>query len=320
MNQSTRVLVTGAFGFIGSYLTKMILSETDWSVIGTGRNTNQRNMQRLEGYEKHPRLTIIYKDLALDDISELFREVDFVFHTAAKTFVDHSIIAPYPFIESNIVGTYKMLEEARKSKTLKRYFQISTDEVYGAILDGAYREDSRLNPTNPYAATKAAGDMLVVSYNNTYGLDTIITRTENNYGPFQNPEKAIPTFVRKALADQPLPVYGDGKHRRMWLHVSDHCRALLHLAKHGKSGEIYHIAGEQELENLELAKTILRILSKPEDMIQLVPDYNIRPGHDRRYALNVQKLRATGWVPRFTLDTGLRDAVDWYVENKWWFQ
>lgn len=315
-----RVLVTGVFGFIGSYLAKRMLTETDFSVIGAGRNTNQRNLHRLDGFLNHPRLTLVYKDVANDDVSELFRDVDYVFHLAAKTFVDHSIQNPFPFIESNIVGTYKMLEEARKSRSLKRYFQISTDEVYGAILNGAYNEDSRLNPTNPYSATKAAGDMLTVSYHNTYGIDTIITRTENNYGPYQSPEKALPTFIRKALSNQPLPIYGDGKHRRMWLHVSDHCGALLHLMQHGKAGEIYHVAGEEELENVELARRILRILGKPEEGIQFVPDHDIRPGHDRRYALNVDKLRATNWTPHYTLNTGLKEIVKWYAENQWWLQ
>jgi dTDP-glucose 4,6-dehydratase len=197
---------------------------------------------------------------------------------------------------------------------------VSTDEVYGTIAEGTYSEDSKLNPTNPYSATKAAGDMLTISYHNTYDLDTIITRTENNYGPFQSPEKVIPTFIRKALAGDPLPIYGDGKHRRMWLHVSDHCGALLHLVSKGQSGEIYHVASLRELENLELARMVLRLLDKPQDMIEFIPDQKIRPGHDRRYAIDGQKLRATGWVPRFTLETGLGDVVRWYVDNRWWLQ
>ena len=250
----------------------------------------------------------------------LFRSVNF----AAKTFVDHSIKDPRPFIYSNLVGTYNLLEQARFYKT-KLYFQVSTDEVYGAILDGSYKEDSRLNPTNPYAATKAAADVLTLSYWNTYGLPAIITRTENNYGPMQHPQKAMPVFVKAALEGRKLPVYGDGKHRRMWLHVRDHCEAITHLIekffdnKIG-AGEIYHVAGEQELENIELARKILRILGKPEDQIQLIDDRNIRPGHDRRYALDTTKLKSTGWKPKISLDEGLKEVVNWYKDNDWWLK
>lgn len=317
----TKILITGVMGFIGSYLAKYMLNKyPDMSVVGLGRNTNQKNLLRLKDISDHPRFHMVYLDLAKDDISEAFEGVDYVFHLAAKTFVDYSIKNPEPFIQSNVVGTYKMLEEARKSKTLKRYLQISTDEVYGAIIDGSYKEDSRLNPTNPYSATKAAGDMLAVSYYNTYKLPIIITRTENNYGPFQGVEKAIPTFVQKALKNEPLPIYGDGKHRRMWLHVYDHCSALDLLSKEGSSGQIYHIAGEQELENIELGKRILRILGKPETLIQLVPDHDIRPGHDRRYALNVEKLKKLGWKTKYSLDTGLELTVLWYRDNDWWYK
>ena len=196
--------------------------------------------------------------------------------------------------------------------------QVSTDEVYGEMLEGGYKEDARLNPTNPYSSTKAAADMLCLSYWNTYKLPLIITRTENNYGPWQHPQKALPVFVHKALHDEKLPVYGDGKHRRMWLHVEDHCQAILHLLNNGKPGEIYHIAGEEELENVELARRILDILGKPHSLIEFVSDYNIRPGHDRRYALNVEKLRATGWKPVHKLEDGLEKTVRWYKEHPEW--
>jgi len=317
----TKFLVTGVLGFIGSYFCKYVIETfpESPSIVGIARNTNQKHLARIQPILGNPRFRLYYADFAKDDLSEAFEDVDYVFHFGAKTFVNHSIRAPEPFIESNVVGTYRMLEEARKCKSLKLYFQISTDEVYGSILEGSYREDASLNPTNPYSATKAAGDMLVISYFNTYKLPVIITRTENNYGPYQHPQKVIPTFVRKALANEPLPVYGDGKHRRMWLHVEDHVRAILHLMQHGKVGEIYHIAGEQELENLELAKMVLRNLGKSEDLITFVADFNIRPGHDRRYALNVEKLRATGWKPEFSLEDGLGWTILWYKQNEWWF-
>lgn len=315
-----KFLVTGVLGFIGSYFAKHVIrSYPDVSVVGVARNTSQKNLARIEDVIDNPRFRLYYADFARDDLSEVFEDVDYVFHFGAKTFVDHSIRKPNPFIQSNVVGTFKILEEARRSKRLKMHFQVSTDEVYGSILSGAYKEDAPLNPTNPYAATKAAADMLALSYYNTYKLPVIITRTENNYGPFQHPQKAIPTFVRKALANEPLPVYGDGKHSRMWLHVEDHCTALLHLMEHGRAGEIYHVAGHQELQNLELARRVLQILGKPEDLITFIPDFDIRPGHDRRYALNIDKLAATGWKPKYSLDESLRQTVNWYKHNTWWF-
>ena len=305
-------------GFIGSHLSKLLIKETDFDVIGISRNSSQKNLERIGSLKDDKRFTMYHADFAKDNLDDVMDGVDYVFHLGAKTFVDHSISDPEPFIVSNVVGTYNMLESCRKAKSLKKYFQISTDEVYGSILTGAYKEDSPLNPSNPYAATKASADMLVQSYHNTYGIPTVITRTENNYGPFQHPQKALPTFVRKAMANEPIPVYGDGKHRRMWLHVDDHCRALVHLIKNGKPGDIYHVAGEQELENIELAKMILRILGKPETAYKLVPDFNIRPGHDRRYALDVSKLKATGWAPTRTLEEGLASAVKWYNDNPEW--
>lgn len=236
-----------------------------------------------------------------------------------NTFVDYSIKDPMPFIQSNVVGTYRMLEEARRCKTLKRYLQVSTDEVYGAILDGKYKEDARANPTNPYSASKMGGDALVMAYHHTYNMDTIITRTENNYGPYQGREKVFPVFIRKALNDEPLPVYGDGHHRRQWLYVEDHCSAIVHLLEHGESGEVYHVAGEQELENIELAKSILKLVGKPEDLITFVPDWDIRPGHDRRYALDCEKIKVTGWQAKWSIAKGFKKAVDWYCNNTWWF-
>jgi len=314
-----KYLITGAKGFIGSYFLKMLRwMPGKFIMVGLARKSNDKHMARLGGMIGDKRFSMYYADFAKDSLSEVFEDVTHVFHFGAKTFVDHSIRDPKPFIESNIVGTYRLLEEARRSKTLKLFVQVSTDEVYGAILEGAYKEDSPLNPTNPYSATKAAGDMLAVSYYNTYKVPIIITRTENNYGPYQSPQKVFPVFTIKALANEKLPVYGDGKHKRMWLHVEDHCRAILHLTTHGKLGEIYHVAGEQELENLELAKMILMTLRKPEDMYRLVPDENVRPGHDRRYALDVTKLRATGWKPKHDIYTGIPQVVNWYAENQSW--
>lgn len=310
-----KICIVGIFGFIGRhFLQHTNQYHRDVSVRGVGRLSNTRCLGGPED--------MFYRDIALD-CSGLLEGIDVVVNFAAKTFVDHSIKDPLPFIQSNIIGTYNLLEQARKYKP-SLFVQISTDEVYGSIAEGAYKEDARLNPTNPYAATKAAADMLVVSYGNTYGLPYIITRTENNYGHYQHPQKVFPTFVKKALAGEKLPVYGDGKHRRMWLRVEDHCAAIWHLIRKAEGGmlkaEVYHVAGEQELENLELAKRILKILGKPEDQIEFIPDHDIRPGHDRRYALDVTKLKATGWKPKWTLDEGIEDAVKWYAENSWWLK
>ena len=314
-----KFLVTGVLGFIGSYFAKYTIKNCpNHSVVGVARNTNQKHLERVKPILGNPRFKLYYADFAKQDLSEVFEDVDYVFHFGAKTFVDHSIRQPQPFIESNVVGTYRILEEGRRSK-IKMHFQISTDEVYGSILNGSYKEDAALNPTNPYSATKAAADMLAISYYHAYNLPVIITRTENNYGPFQHPQKVIPVFVKKALADEPLPIYGDGKHSRMWLHVEDHCRGLLHLLEHGEPGEIYHIAGHEELQNIDLAKNVLRLLGKSEDLIAFVPDHNVRPGHDRRYALNVEKMKANGWIPHFSLTEGLKETVEWYKNNRWWF-
>lgn len=310
-----KILVTGITGFIGSHFGRLALMGGH-DVVGFARHSDTRNMRRIEDYRISPRFRLVFGDLT-GDISGLLEGVDAVVNFAARTFVDQSILDPEPFIQSNIVGTYKLLEQARKYKP-KRYVQVSTDEVYGAILEGSYKEDARLNPTNPYSSTKAAADMLCVSYWNTYHLPIIITRTENNYGPWQHPQKAMPVFVQKALRNEKLPVYGDGKHRRMWLHVEDHCQAVLHILEKGEPGEIYHVAGEEELENVELARRILDILGKPHTLIEFVPDYNIRPGHDRRYALNVEKLRATGWKPSRTLQQGLTETVGWYKDHPDW--
>ena len=273
-----KILVTGCLGFIGSYFVKYVLKHhEDIDIVGLNRNSNQKNKKRLESVWNDKRFNMYYADFAKDDITDAFKYVDTVVHFGAKTFVDYSIRDPKPFIDSNIVGTYKILEEVRKSNTIEHYFQVSTDEVYGSILEGKYKEDARPNPTNPYAATKMAADSLVLAYHNCYSINTIITRTENNYGEYQGAEKVFPVFVRSALRGDNLPVYGDGLHKRMWLYVEDHCSAIMHLLKHGKSGEIYHIAGEEELTNIELAKKILRLLDKPEDQFKLVPDHNIRP-------------------------------------------
>ncbi len=315
-----RMLVTGCLGFIGSHFVKYVLNKyEDVSIVGLNRKSNTKNLKRLETVIDDPRFSIYYADFAKDDITDAFKDIEVVVHFGAKTFVDYSIRDPEPFVQSNVVGTFKILEEVRKSRTVENYVQVSTDEVYGSILEGKYKEDSRPNPTNPYAATKMAGDAMTLAYHNTYGINTIITRTENNYGGWQSREKVFPVFVGKALKNEKLPVYGDGLHRRMWLYVEDHCSAIMHLLKHGESGEIYHVAGEEELTNIGLAKKILRLVGKPEDMFKLVPDHDIRPGHDRRYALDCSKINANGWKAKWNIADGFAKTVQWYIDNQWWF-
>jgi len=316
-----KILVTGVLGFIGSYFAKYMINKyPDITIRGFSRNSSQANHSRLNTLRANERFQLIYGDLSdTSAVSELLDGVDVVVNFAAKTFVDHSIRDPRPFIESNIIGTYNLLEAARKYK-LQKFIQISTDEVYGSISEGAHKETDALNPGNPYSAAKAAGDMLCLSYHNTYGIPLIITRTENNYGPFQHPQKALPTFVKKALNDENLPIYGDGSNSRMWLYVEDHCSAIDTLIQKGKIGEVYHVAGEQELTNLELGKIILKTLNKPEDNIEFIDDSVIRPGHDKRYALDVSKIKSLGWEAQFPKETGIIAAIEWYQNNQWWLK
>ena len=326
-----KILVTGSSGFIGSAFIRRTLETTDHSIRAFTHHTSEKNLLRLtldprvarkgEG----GRVELIYGDLS--DTLGLCEGVDTVVHFAAKTFVDQSILDPRPFLESNVIGTFNLLEDARRYD-VKKFIQVGTDEVYGSILEGAYKEDAPLNPTIPYPASKAAGDTLAISYAHTYGVNTVITRTENNYGPWQHPQKVFPTFVRKLLEGQKLPLYGDGKHVRQWLWVDDHVDALLHLLRTPTTpGSIYHIAGAQELENLELARRIIIVSykklgweGKGDSLIEFIPDEKTRPGHDRRYALDSSKLQATGWAPKVSLDTGIEKAVQWYLDNPWWLR
>jgi len=312
-----KILVTGVYGFIGSNFARMAI-ELDHQVVGFSRNSNSKNKQRISSIVGNPNFTMINGDMSnSNDTSELCEGVDVVINFAAKTFVDHSIRDPKPFVDSNIVGTFNLLESARRYKP-SLYIQISTDEVYGPIMEGAHTENSPLNPGNPYSAAKAAGDMLCLSYANTYKIPLIITRTENNYGAFQHPQKAIPVWTKKALANEPIPLYGDGKHIRQWLHVQDHCHAIFLLIERGTPGEIYHIAGNEEYENTEIVNKIIKLTNSKSE-IEFINDNEIRPGHDRRYAVSSEKLRMLGWDTRHSVKSGLKQTVDWFKLNEWWW-
>lgn len=320
------ILVTGARGFIGSAFIRELIKRDNYHITAFARNTQNWTKSRLDDHIdclnacKSGKLNITNGDLN-GDISGICERIDVVFNFAARTFVDHSIKDPMPFIQSNVLGTANIIEEARRQK-VKAFFQISTDEVYGQILHGSHHEESPINPRNPYAASKAGADALVISYAHTFGMWTCVTRTENNYGQFQHPQKAIPVFIGKGLKNEKIPVYGDGQHVRQWLYVQDHIEALLSILdniNNIQSGNVFHIAGNQEITNVQLAKNILDCIGKPHSLIEFIDDYNIRPGHDRRYALTCDKLKdATGWVPRMDLNNGLEQVVKWYCDNSKW--
>lgn len=310
-----KVLVTGVLGFIGSHFAKHMLYHGH-KVVGFGRSSDQSSLCRIDSIKDNLRFKLIYGDLA-EEISGISEGCDAIVNFAAKTFVDHSIKDSYPFVRSNIIGTHHLLEEARRYE-VKRFIQVSTDEVYGSCEEGYFSEEAKLAPRNPYAASKAAGDLLALSYYHTHKTPVIVTRTENNYGRYQHPQKAIPTFIKHALNNEKLPIYGDGRHRRMWLRVEDQCSAIAYLLEHGKLGEIYNIGGRQESENIDIALSILTLLNKPHTMIQYIPDEKIRPGHDRRYGIDTNKIEDLGWKPEYSLKKGLPEIVEWYKDNQWW--
>jgi dTDP-glucose 4,6-dehydratase len=323
-----RVLVTGHTGFIGSHFVKHLLkTEPEVNIVGFNRYASTHSHKRLDNVPVNfkPRFTEVFGDLSnTSAVSGLCEGIDVVVNFAAKTFVDHSLLDHQPFIESNIIGADNLMRDATRYK-IKRFVQISTDEVYGQILYGAYKEDATLQPRNPYAWSKACADLDAIQRHRTYGFPALITRTENNFGPYQHRQKVLPTFVRHALNNEPLPVYGDGQHVRCWLHVDEHCRAVWHLVKKSLDeggrqmlGEVYHVAGEDEMTNLDLAKLVLRTLGKPETAIRHIPDHNIRPGHDRRYALDCAKLRETGFTIRQDVAARIAETVRWYASNPDW--
>ena len=286
-----KILVTGSSGFIGNHTAEILAKDSKLKVRGLDKNIiDDRDYQR---------------DLCWDWHGVL-EGIDTVIHMAAETFVDKSIMNPEPFIKNNIIATYNLLEEARRYKP-KKFIYVSTDEVYGSIENGMFDENSKLSPGNPYSATKACGEMLCKAYHNTYGVPIVIVRPENNYGFGQHFQKAIPTWVRACLENRPIPLYGDGKHRRMWLRVEDMAEAIKTIVFAGKIGETYNIGGYQEHENIEVVRRICEIL-KVKPNIKFVED---RLGHDRRYGIDCERIRSLGWSPKFTLDTGLSDVVNW---------
>ncbi len=314
-----KILVTGGAGFIGSNFVKYILSKyPHYKIVNLDKLTYAGNLDNLSDIEDNPNYQFIKGDICDQNLVEGIVEdrIDVIINFAAESHVDRSIYDPKIFVETNVLGTQVLLESALKFKT-NRFIQISTDEVYGTSTKGFFTESSPLLPNSPYSASKASADLQVRSYFKTFNLPALITRSTNNYGPYQFPEKFIPLFISNALSDQELPLYGDGLYIRDWLFVEDHCKALDLVLHKGKIGEIYNISGSQEKTNLEITEMILRKLNKPKSLIKHVKD---RPAHDRRYALDSSKIKKDlGWKPDVSFEEGIAKTVDWYIANqKWW--
>lgn len=320
-----KFLVTGGAGFIGSAFVRLLThgspraSPLVTSVVNLDKLTYAGNLENLAAVAEDPRYRFVHGDIcdaALVD--ELVAETrpDAIVNFAAESHVDRSILSPAPVFETNLRGTFTLLEAARLYKT-PRFLQVSTDEVYGSIPPPEEAvEDFPLRPSSPYSASKAGADLLALSYCATYRTPVMVTRASNNYGPYQFPEKLIPLMISNAIGNQPLPIYGDGMQVRDWLYVDDHCRAILAVIERGREGEIYNIGGSRALPNLEVVRTLLVALGKPESLMRTVKD---RPGHDRRYALSSAKLvRETGWKPEMPFEQGLKATVAWYCENSEW--
>ena len=314
------LLVTGGCGFIGSNYVRMVLEqEPQTRVVNVDALTYAGNASNLKGYESNPNYRLVVADIAeRPAMDKVFAEEkpDEVVHFAAESHVDRSILDSSPFIRTNVQGTQVLLDVSRASK-VHRYVQVSTDEVYGSLGNtGFFTEQTPLAPNSPYAASKAASDLLVRAYVHTHGFPAITTRCSNNYGPFQFPEKLIPLFISNLQADQPVPVYGDGKQVRDWIHVLDHCRGIHAALRKGKEGSVYNLGGLCEKTNMELTKVLLHLLGKPETLIRHVAD---RPGHDRRYAIDCSFAeKELGWRPTTRFEDGLRATVEWYRENRAW--
>lgn len=313
-----KILVTGGAGFIGSSFVMRILEKhPDAQVVVLDKLTYAGNLANLRDVEKNQRFRFVKGDICDSDVVEKTVDgCDIVVNFAAESHVDRSIDDASMFIRSNFSGVFRLLEACRKFDVPK-FQQISTDEVYGSAPSGSFDEESKLNPSNPYSASKASADLLVKSYFATYGLPAVITRSTNNYGPRQHTEKLIPKMIMNAMNDRKMPVYGDGKNVRDWVHVFDNCDAIELVMDNGKPGEIYNIGGGNERTNIEIVRMILQTLGKPESLVEFVKD---RPGHDRRYSLDCTKLEKLGWKPKIPLEEGIRQTVDWYRNNGWWVE
>ena len=324
MAEHKRILLTGGAGFIGSNFVRFVLANRpEAEIVNLDALTYSGNLENLAGLESHPRYRFVRGDICdLDLVAGLMAECDAVVHMAAESHVDRSILDSRPFVNTNVLGTQTLLDAARRA-SVGRFVHVSTDEVYGSLPLGRpdlrFTEATPIQPNSPYAASKAASDLLVRSYVETFGLDAVITRCSNNFGPYQFPEKVIPLFVTNLLEGRKVPLYGDGRNVRDWIHVDDHCDAVLAVLERGRAGEAYNIGGDNERSNLELTHALLEIMGKGEEMIEYVKD---RPGHDRRYAMDGGRIAAElGWTPtRSAWPGALERTVAWYVDNPLWWK
>ena len=313
-----KLLVTGGSGFIGSNFVRHVLAtHPDDRVVNLDKLTYAGNPANLADIERDPRYAFVQGDVCdAKVVREAARGVDAIVNFAAETHVDRSLSEPDAFLRTDVFGVFTLLEAVRELK-IPRLLHISTDEVYGSVARGSSREIDPLRPSNPYSASKAGGDLLALAYWQTHRLPVLITRSSNNFGPYQYPEKVIPLFVTNALDDQPLPLYGDGKNVRDWLYVLDNCAAIDLVLRKGGEGEVYNIGGGHEVENVVLTRQILQLTGKPESLIKPVKD---RPGHDRRYSLDSKKVRQLGWTPRHRFPDALATTVAWYREHETWWR
>jgi dTDP-glucose 4,6-dehydratase len=313
------VLVTGGAGFIGSnFVRYAVRAHSDWQVTTLDKLTYAGRLENLQEVMDHPRHRFVKGDIGDAEVAApLVRAAHYVVHFAAETHVDRSILEAGEFIRTDVIGTFVLLEAARQAPELRKFVQISTDEVYGSVAEGSSKETDELRPRNPYSASKAGADRLAYSFWATYDVPVIVTRASNNYGSNQFPEKVIPLFITNLIDGLQVPLYGDGLNVRDWLHVEDHCRAVDRLLTEGQPGEVYNIGGGNEVRNVDLTHRLLDLLGRDRSFIRRVED---RPGHDRRYSLDTGKLRAMGWTPIHDFTTGLAETVDWYRQNEGWWR
>ena len=320
-----KILVTGGAGFIGgNFVHYMVNKYPEDTIINLDLLTYAGNLETLKPVEDKPNYRFVKGDIAdRKFVFELFEKErpDVVINFAAESHVDRSISDPESFVRTNVLGSTTLMDAAREFK-VKRYHQVSTDEVYGDLLldrpDLFFTEETPLHTSSPYSSSKAAADLFVLAYHRTYGLPVTISRCSNNYGPYHFPEKLIPLIISRALANEELPVYGKGENVRDWLHVKDHCSAIDLIVRKGRVGEVYNVGGHNERTNLEVVKTILKVLEKPESLIRFVSD---RPGHDMRYAIDPTKIEnELGWKPEYNFDTGIVQTIEWYLNNREWWE
>jgi len=311
------IMVTGGCGFIGSNFIRYYLGRYPQDkIINLDKLTYAGNPENLKDIEKNKNYSFVRGDICdKKTVDKLMKGIDVVYHFAAESHVDNSIKGPFLFTETNVLGTHVLLEAAKQNK-IKKFIHISTDEVYGSIEKGAFNEKDILKPNSPYSASKAAAEMLVRSYNKTFGLPAIITRSSNNFGPYQHPEKLMPLFVTNLMENKKVPVYGTGKNVRDWIYVIDNCEGIDFASKKGWIGEIYNIGGGNEVSNIEITKKIIKEMNKDESFIEYVGD---RLGHDLRYALDCAKIRKLGWKPKYDFEKALKETIIWYKKNEnWW--